>query len=89
MVKLNALEKQVLIAMAEAAIDSTAGDFGCTDEVKVKGLGQKQLGGYMSDLQKKGLLNLCPTDVNGKPLVQYVLNPEGWQLAGFPEYADR
>jgi hypothetical protein len=86
---MNAKETEVLKAMADAAVDSTGGDFGCTDEVQVKGLTAKQLGGYMTDLEKKGLVQLCPTTVNMKRLVQYVLTEKGWKTAGPPEYAVR
>jgi len=86
---LNEKETEVLKAMADVAIDSTGGDFGCSDEVKVAGLSGKHVGGYMSILEKKGLLSLHPTNVNGTKIVQYVLSDKGWKLAGHPEQVGR
>jgi hypothetical protein len=86
---MNTKEIEVLKAMADAAIDATGGDFGCSDEVSVSGLTGNQLGGYMSVLEKKGMVALAPTSVNGKKLVQYTITDAGWKAAGHPELVGR
>jgi len=77
---LTDMERVVLIACIENALDATAGDFGFVDEV-VDGLaymGRQRVGGVLTSLQAKGHVNICePYRVNGRELVhQYTLSSE-------------
>jgi len=64
MTNLTPLETTVLEACWQAALDSTGGDFACLDEVSVKGLGRKALGGVITSLQEKGVIFVDETFIN-------------------------
>ena len=48
-------ELKVLLAVCEAAVDSTGGDFTYADEVQTD-FNSQQLGGYLTQLSQKGFL---------------------------------
>lgn len=64
MTKLTTLEQTVLDACWTAALNSTGGDFACLDEVSVKGLGRKALGGVITSLGDKQVIGVDVTFVN-------------------------
>ena len=56
-VKLNENEVKVLEACKQSVIDCTGNEFGYTDELpKIEGLERKQIRGYLSQLEQKGLI---------------------------------
>jgi hypothetical protein len=76
-VKLNAMETAVLLAMGESN-DSNGGDFGLVEDVKIPGLTGKQIGGYVTILQKKGLVQVHPpTPVNDYYVTQFDITKKG------------
>ncbi len=62
---LTTLERQVLAACYQSALDSTGGDFACLDEVSVPNLGRKALGGVITSLETKGVISVDVTYING------------------------
>lgn len=61
---LTTLELDVLQACWDAALAATGGDFACLDEVSVKGLGRKALGGAVTSLGEKKAISVDITYVN-------------------------
>jgi hypothetical protein len=61
---LTALEAQVLDALKQGALDCSGGSFACLEEVNVKGLGRKALGGVVTSLQEKGVIDVSVTKIN-------------------------
>lgn len=55
---LNENELRVLKACFENAQDAAGGDFGFTDELHgyLLDMGDRQIGGYITDLQRKGMI---------------------------------
>ncbi len=53
--KLTEGELKVLLAVCEAAVDSTGGDFTYADEVETD-FNAHQLGGYLTQLSQKGFI---------------------------------
>ena len=53
--KLTEGELKVLLAVCEAAVDSTGGDFTYADEVETD-FNAQQLGGYLTQLSQKGFI---------------------------------
>ena len=85
MKKLNANELAVLKSM----VKSSAGnghDFGLTCDVKVAGLTQKQVGGYMQDLRKKGFCRIYGEVIvnDNDRYVQFTLEPDAFETVGLP-----
>lgn len=80
---LNEAELKVLLAMAEDALGN-GGDFGCTNWLKVPGLTEKEVGGYITALQKKRLVEVHkPHDVgHERPVVQFTLSDKAWKITG-------
>lgn len=55
---LNDNEIKVLFACMDAIVGATGCEFGCTDEVSVKGITKSQLKGYLSQLKQKQFIDL-------------------------------
>lgn len=62
-IALNDNEARVLIALYDNAEHWTGGDFGHIDELSVEGMNEQQLGGYITDLQKKRLMQVHEDNV--------------------------
>ena len=55
---LNKNEVKVIRALVEQAWSESEGEFGFTDNIKVKGLNKHQIAGYIGDLEKKGYIRI-------------------------------
>ena len=75
---LNNNELGVLKACADNALDAAGGDFGFTDEVPayVPELSANQVKGYLSILQKKGLIMIDSNEVDGEEIHQITLDKD-------------
>lgn len=64
--KLNTNEVGMLRAIATNAMDAAGGDFGFTDEIPayIPELDRHQVNGYLSDLEKKGLIMIDHGEIN-------------------------
>lgn len=64
--KLTALEAKVFMAMIENAKHEAGGDFGIIETLTVDGMNRQTLGGYITALSSKGLVDVEePYRVNG------------------------
>ena len=63
---LNKNEKAVLEGCVQAIQWCTKGEFGFTDDVKVVGLTDNQIKGYLSQLQKKNYIFIDQDDCQGQ-----------------------
>lgn len=53
---LNQNETKVLNAVHQNTMDCTGGEFGWTNEIEHEDFSQRQIAGYLSSLQKKGMI---------------------------------
>jgi len=58
---LTVLESKVLAALKQQAQDCSGGDFAIVEEVSVRGLSRKGLGGVLGSLVAKGRIEVYPT----------------------------
>lgn len=59
------LERKVLDACWQSALNSTGGDFASLNEVSVPGVGRKALGGVITSLENKKIISVDVTYING------------------------
>ena len=74
---LNETEKMVVRSIVLNADSVSGGDFAILDETHVPGLNRKQLGGYVSTLERKGIISVDECRVNGaERVVQITFSAE-------------
>ena len=86
---LNANEQKVFDALVKSS-DGNGHDFGCLEDLtgvwgSVEGLDAQQVGGYITQLQTKGLIYVYDPhwmEDHGHTITQYKLTADGFRLAG-------
>ncbi len=81
----------MLKACADNALDAAGGDFGFTDEVPsyIPELSSNQVKGYLSDLQKKGLIMIDHVKIDGKMIHQITLDKDSLKTLLEANMADK
>ena len=79
---LNENELAVLKACADNAQDAAGGDFGFGDEISgyLDNLSDRQVAGYLSDLQTKGLISIDGYKTNESSGTQITLTKESLEV---------
>lgn len=72
-VKLSKKEMMVLEAVFEGIHAETRSEFCYADSFTVSGLNEKQIGGYLSQLSQKGLINICDDEFKQITLTELAL----------------
>jgi len=89
---LNDTEQRVLNALIESS-EGNGHDFGCLEDLTgpwgtVEGLTQQQIGGYITSLQAKGLIEVDEPrfmEDHGHNVTQFELTDLGFKVAGIED----